>query len=109
MHLRFSDYSCLKFGISKIKFFNFSITERVKQNQKNIKTIQNLLTLKFNPFSRNFNKCPISFGFFTETLTISLPVRHWADINTDLHSDSNISQAISTNIAFTDFLKEYLI
>ena len=36
---------CRIIGISKIKFFNFSGTERVKQNQKNLKAIQNLLTL----------------------------------------------------------------
>ena len=30
-------------GISKIEFFNFSGNERVKQNQKNLKTIENLL------------------------------------------------------------------
>ena len=32
-------------GISKIELFNFSGTERVKQNQKNTKPIQNLLSL----------------------------------------------------------------
>ena len=32
-------------GISKIEFFNFSGTERVKQNQKDLKAIQNLLRL----------------------------------------------------------------
>ena len=32
-------------GISKIEFFNFSGTERVKQNQKNLKTNENLLGL----------------------------------------------------------------
>ena len=37
-------------GISKIELFNFSGTERVKQNQKNIKPIQNLLSLYVNHF-----------------------------------------------------------
>ena len=32
-------------GISKVEFFDFSGTERVKQNQKDLKTIQNLLSL----------------------------------------------------------------
>ena len=36
---------CGTIGISKIEFFNFSGTERVKQNQKKFKTIQNLLSL----------------------------------------------------------------
>ena len=33
---------CVIIGISKIDFFNFPGTERVKQNQKNLKTNQNL-------------------------------------------------------------------
>ena len=36
---------CVIIGISKIEFFNFFVTERVKQNQKKLKTIQNLLSL----------------------------------------------------------------
>ena len=35
---------CVIIDISKIEFYNFSGTERVKQNQKNLKTIQNLLS-----------------------------------------------------------------
>ena len=35
---------CVIIGISKIEFFNFSGTERVKQNEKNVKTIQNILS-----------------------------------------------------------------
>ena len=35
---------CVIIGISEIEFFNFSVTERVKQNQKKLKTIQNLLS-----------------------------------------------------------------
>ena len=31
--------------ISKINFFSFSLTERVKQNQKKLETIQNPLSL----------------------------------------------------------------
>ena len=37
--------SCVITGISKIQVFKFSGTERVKQNQKKLKTIQNLLSL----------------------------------------------------------------
>ena len=36
---------CGIIGISKIEFFYFSGTERVKQNQKNLKTIKNRLSL----------------------------------------------------------------
>ena len=32
---------CVTIGISKSKFFNFSVTERVKQNQKKLKTLPN--------------------------------------------------------------------
>ena len=39
---------CVIIGILKIKVFNFSVTERVKQNEKNSKTItQNLNINKF--------------------------------------------------------------
>ena len=31
-------------GISKIEFFNFSGIEKLKQNQKTLKTLQNLLS-----------------------------------------------------------------
>ena len=36
---------CGIIGVSKNEFFSFSGIERVKQNQKNSKTIQNLLSL----------------------------------------------------------------
>ena len=36
---------CAIIGISEIEFFNLSGTKRVKQNQGNSKTIQNLLNL----------------------------------------------------------------
>ena len=36
---------CRIIGISKIEFLIFCGTERVTQNQKNLKTIQNLLSL----------------------------------------------------------------
>ena len=56
--------SCVITGISKIQVFKFSGTERVKQNQKKLKTIQNLLSLSVNHFSSNFNKIPIFFLVF---------------------------------------------
>ena len=61
-------------GISKIEFFNFSSIERVKQNQKNLKTIRNLLSFLYNHFSSSFNKNQTYFWFFTEKLTPLLPV-----------------------------------
>ena len=51
-------------GISKMEFFNFSSNERVKQNQKRLKTIQKLL----NHFSSNSNKSQTFFWFFTQNL-----------------------------------------
>ena len=55
-----------------------------------------------------FNKIPIFFWFFTETLTLSLPVSLSAGDDTDLPSDSNISKTVRVNIAFTRrLLKEY--
>ena len=67
---------CVIIGISKSKFFNFSVTERVTQNQKNLKTIPNI------------------FCFFTETLALFFPVLHWVGYNFDLPSDSNIFKKI---------------
>ena len=77
---------CGFIGISKIEFFNFSGTERVKQNQKKLKTIQNFLSVSVSHFSSIFNKFGIFFWFFTETLTPLLPVPRWAGDNTDLPS-----------------------
>ena len=94
---------CVIIGISKIEFFNFSGTERVKQNKKNLKTIQNLLSLEVNYFSSNFNKFPICFWFFTETLSLSLPVPRWEGHNSDLPSDSNISKTVRVNITFAEY------
>ena len=39
---------CGNIGISKIVFFSFSGTKRVKQNKKKIKAIQKLLSLSGN-------------------------------------------------------------
>ena len=36
---------CRNFEISKMEFFNFFSTDRIKQNQTNLKTIRNLLRL----------------------------------------------------------------
>ena len=41
---------CGIIGILKINFFNFSSTERVKENFKIIKAIQNFFILKVNHF-----------------------------------------------------------
>ena len=102
--------ACGIIGIFKIEVFNFSSTERVKQNQKNGKIIQNLLSLWVNNFSSNFNKIRIVFLVFHWNLTLLLPVPRCAGDNTDLHSNSNISKTIRVNIAFTTtFFKVYSI
>ena len=54
---------CEIIGISKIEFFNFTSNERVKKNQNNLKTIQNILSFQLNHFSSNFNKIQIVFCF----------------------------------------------
>ena len=42
------------------------------------------------------------------SLTLLLPVPRWADDNTDLPSDNNISKTVRVNIALTkDVFKEY--
>ena len=55
---------CVIIGISKIMFFNFCRTERVKQNKKEIKIIQNLPSFSDNHFSINSNKRQTFFCFF---------------------------------------------
>ena len=61
--------------ISKIEFLKFFCTKRIKQNQKNLKTIRNFLSLLVNLFSSNFNKSrTFSCFFFSENLILSLPV-----------------------------------
>ena len=96
---------CEIIGISKIKFFSFSGTERVKKNQKKYiyikKKNQTLLTLLVNHFSSSSNKNQIFLGFFTKILTFPLPVPHWVGDNTDLSSNSNISKTVRVKIAFT--------
>ena len=50
--------------------------------KKELKIIQNLLSLKYNHFTRNSNEGQIFFSFFTEILTLSLPVTRCAGHNT---------------------------
>ena len=98
--------------ISKMEFFSFSGSERLKQNQK-IKNIQKLLILHVNHFLNNLRKFRIYFSFFTETLTIALPVNCWGwegegggSDNTELHLKHNISKMVRVNIALVErFLK----
>ena len=99
---------CGIIGISKIVFFYYSGNERVKQNQKTLKTSQNLLSLSVNHFSSNCNKIQKCFWFFTETITLSLPVPRCAGDDTNLPLESNISKTLRVNIAFRKaFFKEY--
>ena len=69
---------CGIIGISKIEFFNFSSTKRVKHTHTHTHTkITNHLKppkLVRHHFSSNFNKTRRFFWFFIENLTVSLPV-----------------------------------
>ena len=95
--------------ISKIEFFNIFATEKVKHKWKKLEIIQNLLSLKENNFSSNAIKSRAFSWFFTERLTLSLPVTHCAGHNTDLHLNSNFSKTVRVNNAFTrKFFKEHL-
>ena len=50
---------------------------------------------------------PVIFANF---FTVSFPVTHWAGVNTDLTSNSNISKTVKVSVAFTQgFLKEHSI
>ena len=101
---------CVIIDISKTKFFRFSSTQRVKENQKNIEAIQNTLSLKVNHFLSNINKFLIFCLVFYWNFNAFAP---WESHrreghNTNLPSDSDISKTIRINIAFAPtFFHEY--
>ena len=54
-------------------------------------------------YTKHFNfillkHAPLKYSIF---LTLSLPVRRWAEANIDLPSNSNISKQVRVNVAFT--------
>ena len=78
---------CAIIEVTNIDFFNYSRTERIKQNQKKKKkrkTIENILSLQDNHFLTNFNKSRTFLWFLTDNLTLSLPVTHCSNHNTSL-------------------------
>ena len=80
---------CGILGISKVELFKFSGTQKVKKNQKKKK------------------KSEYFFVFFTEALTVSLPVLCWTEDNADLHSSSNISKTVNmANMIFTETISQ---
>ena len=87
--------------ISKIEFFNFSSTERVKRNQKKLKTIRNLLSFKTIIFQAIPTKAKHFFWFLTENWTLFLSGTRGAGPNTVLSSNSNISKTVTVNFVFT--------
>ena len=92
--------------ISETKFFNFCVTERVNKNFKKLKTIQNLLSSQHNLLLSKSKKSEAFFCFFTENVTLFLPVNHCLGHNTDLTSNSNISKMVRVNIVFTERILE---
>ena len=113
MHLWFSSYLYLKFAqllaSHKSSFSNLPGLKGLKKIIK-LKTIQNPQSLSINHCSSNFNKFRILFWFFTETLTLLLPMTRWAGHNTDLPWDKNISKTVRVNIVFISTIsKEYSI
>ena len=90
-------------AILKIEFFNFSGTERVKQNQNKIKTFQTLLTLYVNHFSSNFNQNQLIFLLILKLQPFLFTVPRWAGESTDVYSNNNISKSVKVN----DTLKKW--
>ena len=86
--------------ILKIAFFNFSGTERVKQNQKKMLNNSKPPKVVKQSLFKQFQQKQNIFLFFTENLTLSLPVAHCAGYNIDIHSNSNISKEVRVNLAF---------
>ena len=93
--------------ISKIEFFTFPGTERIKQTKKNkshLKPPKLVIQSLFKKFQQNRN---ILLGFYW---TLLFPVPCWANANTKRHSNSNISKMVKANTFFKwTFFKEYLI
>ena len=104
---------CGIIGISESEFFNFSSTERVKQNNEKKKIQNDLKSPKLvkQSFFKQFQQNPnIFFLFFTENLTLYLPVSRPTGPNTELPSKSNISKTVRVNIVVTaTFFKGYSI
>ena len=102
---------CAIIEVTNIDFFNYSRTERIKQNQKKKKkrkTIENILSLQDNHFLTNFNKSRTFLWFLTDNLTLSLPVTHCSNHNTSLLWNNNISKTVVIDIKGT-FLKHKAI
>ena len=76
-------------GISKSVFFNFSSTERVKQNHKVWKSHSKLPKLP-KLFSSNSRKSRNSYCLFTGNLTLLFPITVSGCPNVDLPWNSNI-------------------
>ena len=81
---------------------SFSIFLVLKGLNKIKNIIQSLVSLKLDHFLSNFKKILIYFWFFTETLTLSLPISRWAGDNIDLPSNRNILKTARVNIDFTE-------
>ena len=83
---------CGIIGISKIMLFNFFGTDRIKQNQKNQKPLKTIYVFQATAFQAMSIKAKHFFWFFTQILTLSVPVACCPGHNTDLISNSNISK-----------------
>ena len=81
---------CGIIGISKSRLSIFLSTEIVKKKSKTFKDHSKPPKLVSQSLFKEFQQIPNIF-FFTETLTLLLPVPHWAGDSTDLPSDCNIS------------------
>ena len=97
---------CVIIGISKIKFFNFSGTERVKQNQENLKTIQNHLSLSVNHFSSNVNNL---LRFFCFLLKLKPYAPLGGSQNRPFFGQQCFKNGKSKHCLAKHFLKEYSI
>ena len=98
-------------AISKIEFFYFSWTNRVKQTFNKWRPFKTYYPCKSNLFSSNFNKSRMFICFITWNQVSLLPVPRWVGDSTDLLSSSNIWKTVRVNIAFagTFFLWYYFI
>ena len=96
---------CGIIGISKSRLSNFPVLKQLKKKKKTFKDHSKPPKLVSQSLFKEFQQI-LNIFFFTETLTLLLPVPHWAGDSTDLPSDSNIS---SKRCPQKKFFKEYSI
>ena len=89
--------------ISKFEIFEkkFPVLKESNKIYKKLETVRNILSLYSSRSSSNSNKNQTYFMFLIEILALLLRGTGCTDPNTDLRSNSNISNTVKVNNVFT--------